>query len=51
MSIDAIRKMSARIEKEKTKKEEVEVVDEGLKLRHAKTLVLLSAGMHEGKRH
>ena len=31
MSIDAIRKMSARIEKEKTKKEEVEVVDEGLK--------------------
>tara|TARA_A200000113_G_scaffold192439_1_gene181602 strand:- start:2162 stop:3424 length:1263 start_codon:yes stop_codon:yes gene_type:complete len=29
MSIDAIRKMSARIEKEKTKKEEVEVVDEG----------------------
>ena len=31
MSIDAIRRMSARIEKEKTKKEEVEVVDEGLK--------------------
>ena len=30
MSIDAIRKMSARIEKEKTKKEEVEAVDEGL---------------------
>ena len=28
MSIDAIRKMSARIEKEKTRKEEVEVVDE-----------------------
>tara|TARA_B100001939_G_scaffold342170_1_gene352928 strand:- start:58 stop:1557 length:1500 start_codon:yes stop_codon:yes gene_type:complete len=30
MSIDAIRKMSARIEKEKTKKEEVEAVDEAL---------------------
>lgn len=31
MSIDQIRKMSARIEKEKTKKEEVEHVEEGMK--------------------
>ena len=36
MSIDAIRKMSARIEKEKTKKEEVEV-EEGYKGKHGQT--------------
>ena len=36
MSIDAIRKMSARIEKEKTKKEEVEV-EEGYKGKHGQS--------------
>ena len=46
MSIDAIRKMSARIEKEKTKKEEVEVVDEGsMKQVPVRMSVLLHAGM------
>jgi hypothetical protein len=37
MSIDAIRKMSARIEKEKTKKEEVEQVDELYKGKHGQS--------------
>ena len=37
MSIDAIRKMSARIEKEKTQKEEVEQVDELYKGKHGQS--------------